>query len=131
MKVLFINTVCGRSSTGRIIKDINTLLQNEGNESLCIYGRYDAPKEMKSFKMTNKLSFMFHLILARLFDLQGRGSFFETINIIKVIRDYNPDIIHLHNLHGYYLNYKVLFKFLKKVNIPVIWTLEWMQTLSK
>lgn len=55
--------------------------------------------------------------------LQGRFSYFKTLSFLKKVKKYSPDIIHLHNIHGSYLNLKLLFKFIKKNNIRVIWTL--------
>lgn len=64
-----------------------------------------------------------HIILAKLTGRHGCYSHFATYKLIKKIKQVKPDVIHLHNLHGWYLNWKMLFDYLKKENIPVIWTL--------
>lgn len=64
-----------------------------------------------------------HMILARVTGRHGCYSHFATYRLIKKIKSVKPDVIHLHNIHGWYLNWKMLFDFLKKANIPVIWTL--------
>lgn len=122
MKVLFINTVCGRGSTGRIIRDIDCLLRENGDESLTLYGRYEAPADMNSLRVETDLGNKIHVLYTRLFDRQGFASKKATKKMISAIEDYKPDVIHLHNLHGYYLNLPLLFKYLAKKDIPVVWT---------
>ncbi len=123
MKVLFINTVCGRSSTGGIVRDIADLLYENGDEAMCLYGRYTAPAHLNALRIDTKLAVYFHVLITRLFDRQGFGSVRATKKAIKAIEEYRPDVIHLHNLHGSYLNIRLLFSYLKKSNIPVVWTL--------
>ncbi len=123
MKVLFINTVCGRSSTGRIIRDIDCLLRENGDESLCLYGRYTAPDDMQSVKIETDCGNRLHALCSRLFDRQGFASKKATKKAIKAIEKYKPDVIHLHNLHGYYLNLPILFGYLNKADIPIVWTM--------
>lgn len=65
----------------------------------------------------------FHVILTRLFDRHGFASYFATKKFIRQVKKIKPIIIHLHNIHGYYLNIKVLFDYLKTLDIPIIWTL--------
>ena len=123
MKVLQINTVCGRGSTGRIATDINKLLLEQGHESVIAYGRGEAINCDNAIKIGNKIDFYNHALKTRLLDKHGFGSKKATKNFIDRIIDYNPDIIHLHNIHGYYLNIEILFNFLKEFNKPVVWTL--------
>lgn len=123
MRVLFINTVCGRSSTGGIIRDIDSVLKQHGSVSMCLYGRYDAPAQMCSKKIETTMGFYKHVLLTRFFDRQGFGSRKATKRAIKEIERFQPDIIHLHNLHGSYINIKLLFDYLKNTNIPIVWTL--------
>ena len=124
MKVLQINTFCGIGSTGRIATDISEILQKEGNDSIIAYGIGENPNsKVKTIKIGTKLEVHIHSLISQLFDMQGRGSFLATKRFIKKVKMYDPDIIHLHNLHGCYINIKVLFKYLEKSNKPVIWTL--------
>lgn len=64
-----------------------------------------------------------HGLQTRLFDRHGLASKTATNKLVQQIEKINPDIIHLHNIHGYYLNIEILFRFLKQANIPVVWTL--------
>lgn len=61
--------------------------------------------------------------MTKLTGRHGCYSHFATYKLIQKIKKTKPDIIHLHNIHGWYLNWKMLFDFLKNADIPVIWTL--------
>lgn len=63
MKVLYINTVCGRSSTGGIIRDIDAVLRINGHESLTLFGRYTAPDNINSICIDNKLDVYMHVLI--------------------------------------------------------------------
>ena len=123
MKVLQINSVCGFGSTGRIATDLYKVLEEEGHECLIAYGRGTAPKGINSYKIGTNLDNYLHVAKTRLLDQHGYGSRKPTIELVKKIKEYNPDLIHLHNLHGYYLNLEVLFNYLAESNKPVVWTL--------
>lgn len=123
MKVLQINSVCGIGSTGRIATDIHNILIEQGHESYIAYGR-DLPKNCdNAIKIGSKIDNYTHVVKTRIFDKHGFGSKKATIEFIKEVKEIDPDIIHLHNIHGYYLNIEILFKYLKAANKPVIWTL--------
>lgn len=123
MRVYQVNVVCGSGSTGRIATDLAQTIQKHGGESRIAYGRGDAPKEIDAIKISNKLDLYAHVILTRITDRHGLYSRGATKRLIKDICEYNPDIIHLHNIHGYYVNYEMLFEFLKDYNRPIVWTL--------
>ena len=74
-------------------------------------------------KIGNRFDLAFHLIKSRMSDRHGFGSTHATKVLLKRIIKLDPDIIHLHNLHGYYINVKVLFDYLRTANKPVVWTL--------
>lgn len=122
MKVLQINTVFGRGSTGRIVADIHNLLPKRGHIGKVVYGRYKAPENIDAVKIGSKVATIYHVFQTRIFDRQGFASKKATKQLIAVIEEYQPDIIHLHNLHGYYLNVKLLFNYLAKKDTPIVWT---------
>lgn len=122
MKVFEINSVCGTGSTGRIACDIKEILKAEGHECKIAYGR-GYYKDPDCFKIESDLAFKAHVLLSRITDRQGFYSTSATRRLVKEIENYQPDIIHLHNIHGYYLDIRVLFDFFKKYNKPVVWTL--------
>lgn len=123
MKVLQINTVCGTGSTGRIATDIHRILIDEGHESYIAYGR-DLPKNCNNaIRIGSKMDNYTHALKTRIFDKHGFGSVKATHRFIEKVKEIDPDIIHLHNIHGYYINIEVLFNYLKEANKPVVWTL--------
>lgn len=130
MKVLQINTVCGTGSTGKIATDLYDVLIKDGHECCIAYGRGKAQKDYDTIKIGNDLETYLHVLKTRLFDLHGFGSKKATQNFIKEIENYNPDVIHLHNLHGYYLNIEVLFNYLSTLSIPIVWLLHDQWSIS-
>lgn len=123
MKILQINSVCGIGSTGRIAIDIHNMLIGQGHESYIAYGR-DLPKNCgDSIRIGTKIDNYTHVAKTRLLDKHGFGSKKATIKFIDKAKEFNPDIIHLHNIHGYYINIEILFDYLKKANKPIVWTL--------
>lgn len=125
MKVLMINVVCGIRSTGRICTDLAKALEEQGHEVKIAYGRESVPKQMQKYavKIGTDFDIKMHGVKARLLDEAGFGSEKATRKFIKWIKKYDPDIIHIHNIHGYYINVKILFDYFKESNKRVIWTL--------
>ena len=77
---------------------------------------------MHSVQVGNKLNEYVHFAESLLFDGHGLGSRLATRRVIEIIKEINPDIIQLHCIHGYYINYKLLFEYLNSTNIPIVWT---------
>ena len=123
MKVFQINSVCGYGSTGKIAVDIYNVLTAAGGQCRIAYGRGTAPDGIDCVKITGELDVRLHGALSRITDKSGFYSKRATKRLINQIKAFDPDIIHLHNIHGYYLNVKLLFGFLKEYNRPVVWTL--------
>ena len=122
-KILFINSVCN-GSTGTICKNLYKAAVEAGHECCIAYGRGEAPEGFNTIKIGNKFDFYLHVLKARLFDASGFGSKHATKEFIKKIEEFKPDIIHLHNIHGYYVNIEILFNYLKQhPEIKKIWTL--------
>ena len=125
MKIFMINVVCGIRSTGRICTDIAVALEAQGHEVKIAYGREEVPEKFQKYgvKIGTNLDFRLHGLKARLFDGGGFGSKKATVKLIEWIKEYNPDVIHLHNIHGYYINIVVLFDYLRNCGKKIIWTL--------
>ncbi len=123
MKILQINSVCGIRSTGRIATDIHQMLEAAGHESVIAYGQLEAKNCDRTIKIGDQQDLYLHGIKTRIFDRHGFGSKKATQEFLKSVDDYKPDLIHLHNIHGYYLNVEELFAYIKKNEIPVVWTL--------
>ena len=125
MKVLQINSVCGIRSTGRICTDIAEVLENQGHECKIAYGRETVPQQYQKYavRIGSDFSNKVDALKNRIFDNAGFNSVRETKKFLNWVKEYNPDIIHLHNIHGYYINIELLFEYLKESNKPVVWTL--------
>ena len=125
MRVFSINTVCGTGSTGTIVRDIADMLLDQQHQPLIAYGFGHACNIDKSatYKIHSKADYYAHNLRARITDHTGLYSKGPTKKLIHRIKEFNPDLIHLHNIHGYYLNYEILFSYFKEAGIPVIWTI--------
>lgn len=122
-KLLQINVVVNTGSTGRIAEEIGQSAMQQGWESHIAYGRKPRASMSKAIRIGSGLDVIFHKLQTLLFDRHGLGSVKSTQKMIEKIKELEPNIIHLHNIHGYYINYEILFNFLKTANIPVVWTL--------
>ena len=133
-KLLQINPVIRtNTSTGRIMQEIGELAIANGWDSYIAYsGGRDGIKPCKSklIPVGGKLSVALHGIWTRLTDRHGLASVIATKRFVRKIKELQPDIIHIHNIHGYFLNYKVFFEYLSAANIPVVWTVHdcWLYT---
>ena len=130
MKLLQINITANRGSTGRIAEQIGRMAIVNGWESYIAYGRVAGLSDSKLIHVGGMWDEMWHGVQTRLFDRHGLASKRATRRLIVEIDRIRPDIIHLHNIHGYYLNYPILFEYLAKSEIPVVWTLHdcWAMT---
>ena len=124
-KILFINSVCGTGSTGRICTDLAEAAESAGFECKIAYGRGQVPEKYKKYavKIGTDFDVKIHALKARIFDCSGFASLAATKKFIKWMQEFDPDIIHLHNIHGYYINIEMLFEYLASANKRVIWTL--------
>ena len=126
MKILLINSVCGILSTGRIVADIAEKYIKEGNECIIAYGRESVPEKYKkiSYRISSNENVMLNGIKARIFDNEGFNAEYETKKFIEFAEKYNPDLLWLHNLHGYYINVEMLFDWIKsRPEMEIRWTL--------
>tara|TARA_Y100001958_G_C21241301_1_gene569129 strand:+ start:706 stop:1869 length:1164 start_codon:yes stop_codon:yes gene_type:complete len=122
-KLLQINSVVNTGSTGKITEQIGVLAIKNGYDSYIAGARNFSKSKSKIIKISNKLSLLFHLIRTRILGNHLYGSKKSTKEFIKVIENIKPDIIHLHNLHGYYLNFPILFNYLKNIKTPIVFTM--------
>lgn len=125
MKVLFINAVCGTGSTGRIVTDLAAMLRSQGDTAKVAFGvgqaRNIPPGD--AVKINSPLGYYTHNALSRLTDHAGLYSKAQTRYLIREIERFDPDIVHIHNLHGYYVNYPMLMDDLTKTGTPIVMTL--------
>ena len=121
-KLLQINSVVNFRSTGKIVEEIANKVISKGWESHVAYGRLARPSQSVLLKIGNNWDLIFHGLQNRLLDNQGLASKQATIKFIKQIKVIKPDIIHIHNIHDYYINYEILFNYLITSDIPIVWT---------
>lgn len=123
-KLLQINVTSNWGSTGRIAEEIGQLAISNGWESHIAYGREMGTKSTShTYRISGKCDFYMHALQTRLFDRHGLASTRNTHNLIKYIECIKPDVIHLHNIHGYFVNYPTLFRYLSTLSTPIVWTM--------
>lgn len=120
MKLLQINSAYKRNSTGRSSYEMEKFLQRKGDECVtaCQFGF--EKNNPNVYRINTWFEYYLHNILGRITGLCGYGSVFATLRLVRYIKKYNPDVIHLGNLHAFYVNLPTLFGFLKKFGRPVI-----------
>ena len=122
-KLLQINITANWGSHGRIAEGIAQQAISQGWESHIAYGRWANASQSQLFRIGSMADEYLHVAATRLTDSHGLHSRRATRKLISYIHALRPDVIHLHNIHGYYLNYPLLFQFLSGAGIPVVWTL--------
>lgn len=126
LTLLQFNTSLNSGSTGKIAEDIGLTAIHQGWNCYIAHGaRYKNQSQLQSMQVGNLFDERIHAgWYSMLFDRHGLGSQGSTKRLIQYIDStIRPDIIHLHNIHGYYLNYKILFEYLQHSNTKVVWTL--------
>ena len=124
MKYLFINSVAGFGSTGRIAAEKCRELMAQGHECVLAFGRDKANcDDVPTVQIGTSLDFKLHGVRNRLLDDHGFGSKAATRRFLKWVQQYDPDVIWLHNIHGYYIHIGELFRYLHSCGKKIIWTL--------
>lgn len=126
MRILIINSVPDLASTGRICASVGHSLASFGNDVMIGFGRGKAITEFgksNGVRIGNRFDVYSHAFITRFFDAQGRGSRKATSNFLKKADEFNPDIIWLNNIHGYYINIELLFRWIKGRKGRIFWTL--------
>lgn len=122
MKVVQINTFSYKA-TGVIMMNIHNDLVERGHDSYVIWGRGREPGNSHELSIEDDIGMKFHGVYTRLTDRTGFASWHATKQLLRQLDEIEPDIIHLHNIHGYYLNIELLFNYIREHKIKVVWTL--------
>lgn len=122
MKIVQINTFPYKA-TGHIMMDIHKILTEQGYESYVCWGRGRPANNNHEIVIADNIGVKFHGMYTRLLDKTGFASRRATKKLLRRLDEIKPDIIHLHNIHGYYLNIELLFNYIREHNINVVWTL--------
>lgn len=130
MKVLLIDVNCKNSSTGKIVYDLYQGLTANGYGTAVCYGRGPMIEEKNIYKFGLDWETNIHAGLARITGLNGCFSPFSTERLIAFMEKFKPDIVHIHELHAYFVNIAPVITYLKEKKIKVIWTFhcEYMYT---
>lgn len=124
MKYLFINSVAGFGSTGRIAAEKCRELMAEGHECVLAFGREKANcDDLTTWQIGSPVDYKIHGLMTRVFDNHGFSSAAATRAFLKRVEEYDPDVIWLHNLHGYYIHIGLLFDYLRGCGKKILWTL--------
>lgn len=120
--LLQVNVTANSGSTGKIAEQINQEAQKQGWKTYLAYGRNMQPCNSHLVKTGNMLQVYEHYAEHRLFDNDGLASRMGTKHLVNRIRVIAPDIIHLHNIHDHWINYRILFEYLNTLSTPIVWT---------
>ena len=125
MPVLFqINAALNTGSTGKIAEQIGLTAMNNGWDVYIAHGaRYTNKSKLKTLQTVTLQQERLHAVKSFALDAHGLGSKRETERLVETIKQIAPDVIHLHNIHGYFINYEILFNYLSVAGKPVVWTL--------
>ena len=116
-----------KGSTGKIMMGIAEVARAQGHEVMCASPitttNRDAGEDCGYYRIGTFNSRRVNVALARITGFNGCFAWFETYKLLKKIDEFSPDIIQLHNLHDSYINLPMLFSYIKKHNVPTVWTL--------
>ena len=123
MKVLLIDVNCKEGSTGKIVYSLYSRLKDGGDESAICYGRGSKFKDSNIYKFGVNCETYLHAFLTRITGYTGCFSYFSTRRLIRFIKKFKPDVVHIHELHAYFINISKILNYLKNQNIKVVHTL--------
>ena len=125
MRIFQMNTVCGIKSTGRIAAEIGKLVEADGGQCMIGCGANFVPDwaQHMAYKTLSVFKRKVYSVLTRYLDADSCFNAIGTWRLTRQMERFQPDVVHLHNIHGGYLHAGVLFRYLQKKNIPVVWTL--------
>lgn len=122
MKYVQINSFYN-GSTGTIMRNLHKELKEQGVDSYIFWGRRHETISDHEACCASKLGVCVHGILSRVTDRAGFYSKRDTRKLLKRLDKIDPDVVHLHNIHGYYINIEMLFEWLASHRCQVKWTL--------
>ena len=131
MKYLFINSTAGGGSTGRIAAETCRELMAQGHQCMIAYGRtLGSCQDVPTLRICSDRDVKINALMCRIFDNSGFGTRRATRKFLDMVREYDPDVIWLHNVHGYYIHVGLLFQYLRTCGKKIIWTLHDCWTLT-
>lgn len=122
MRIAQIDVNYGASSTGKIVSDLHDGLETRGHSVRAFFGRGPVLKTDSVQKISYDLEVGLHVLATRITGFTGGYSPVATRNLIKALSSYKPNIVHLHDIHGYFVNINTVVNYLKINKIPTVWT---------
>lgn len=110
-------------STGTIMRNLHEGLKERGVDSYIFWGRRHKTIGDHERCCASKAGLYLHGALSRLTDRAGFYSKRDTAKLLEQLDEIDPDVVHLHNVHGYYVNVEMLFSWLAGHRCQVRWTL--------
>lgn len=123
MRILLIDVTCKIGSTGKIVYNMYNYINSQGDEAAICFGRGPKVRGKNIYKFGLDWETYLHAFLTRVTGWTGCFSYFSTKRLIKFIKKFKPDVVHIHELHAYFVNVVYLLNYLKKQNIKVVHTL--------
>ncbi len=120
--LLQINVTANWGSTGKIAEQIGLCAMAHGWESVIAYGRMMNPSKSRLIKVGTQMDVYEHYVEGRFLDNEGLASRRATRKFLRQLDELKPDIVHLHNIHDHWINYRLLLGYLAEKKIPVVWT---------
>lgn len=121
MRILLLDVNYKLSSTGKIVYILKEELEKK-HDVYVLYGRGSKSKEKNVTKFSYNWETSIHALLTRITGLTGYFSYFSTRRLLRKVKKIRPDVIHIHEVHGYFMNWVTLVKYAIKRNIKIIWT---------
>ncbi len=122
MKIAQVDVNYNFSSTGKIVADLVTGLGDLGHSTSACFGRGPDSKNNNAYRISSRAEVLLHALGTRVSGLTGSFSPLATRRLIEHLEYFMPDIVHLHDLHGYFVNIRPIIDYLKDKQIPTVWT---------
>lgn len=124
MKVVQVNAIYGRKSTGTIVREIKSCCELNGIECDVAYSIAERPgsKVPGGYQIGNKLTAKWHALMSRIWGKQAYFNHLTTWRFLRWLDRLKPDVVHLHNLHSNYIHLNMLLRYLAKRDIPTVIT---------
>lgn len=123
MKIVLMNVVYDKGSTGHIVKTLFEELKSNGHDVTVLYGRGKKQNSTEIIKKTYELESKIHHLISKITGNMYGGMFFSTKRIIKTLKRIKPDVVNLHCINGYFVNISKLLKWLADNKIKTILTM--------
>lgn len=123
MRIVQINAIYGRLSTGVIMRDLRVAIENSAGESYVVFPQKMGMCDDHTYEMGSWIDHKLHALLSR---FTGKQSYFSTRATNKLLNwmdDVKPDVVHLHNLHSNYIHLNMLLHYLAKKDIATVITM--------